>query len=66
MEKDFATVFPEGLILRLDKVYQKLDESQKSVIKAALGNHKYVCVSQPHAGKMEIMYTAMGLHTTSS
>lgn len=51
MEQAFVTVFPEGLVVRLDKMYQDMDQSEKANLQNVIGNYKYVCISQTHAGK---------------
>lgn len=51
MEQAFTTVFPEGLTIRLDKMYQDMDESEKFNLHNIIGDAKFLCISQPHAGK---------------
>jgi cellulose synthase/poly-beta-1,6-N-acetylglucosamine synthase-like glycosyltransferase len=63
MEQTFRTIFPDGLAIRLDKMYQDLSDNEKKEVENIIGNNKYVCVSQPHCGKREIMYTAFHFHT---
>lgn len=63
MEQSFKYVFPEGLVVRLDKMFVDMDEQERKNVTNMLEGNKYICVSQPHAGKREIMYTAMHMHS---